>query len=223
MGDHRSKSGLAAAVLAGLLIGMATGPAAAQPAGEAGGGDVVGEETAEAYNEWIEGIPRHLDRMAKDIAERYELDEAGREKIRELIQDRADGFLREHGRAAFEMWQRGEALREIAKETETHWRDLPQDIKRDFVLEALPLMEAMQEALVGVADDAERKMKLNPEQLQQLRRERKKMKWGFRMARFRMRMEAGLADPEDRPRPPEGQEAPPAEARRPGGPPGARA
>jgi hypothetical protein len=80
------------------------------------------------------------------------------------------------------------------------WQEMPLDVKRDLAGRALRLIDAVAKELgdfsSAFADG------LDPEQKKILATDRRRMEFGFRMARFQMRLASGWAKPEDRPKPP---------------------
>ena len=186
-----------------VLASVLMCPAAAQ--GQAPEGDIAqetgDEETASQHEEFRERIAEGTERIIERIASRYNLREVQRKNARLLVEEHAEAFLDRHAQEMFDMMQRGRALGRFMRESETSWQDVPLDVKHDLAERALTLMGAVQKGMTGFSAALEKE--LDGDQLEILDRDRRRMRWGFRMARFQVRYMAGWAGEEERPEPPE--------------------
>lgn len=181
-------------MLAAAVVGQET-PPDAEP------DETVDEQTAKQYDQFRQGMSKQVDRFVERQAARYKLREAQKKNARALANKHGELFLKRQGRQVFDLMQRGRALQQLMRDSGVSWQELPLDLKRDLAGRALRLLDGVSKEL-GDFSSAFAK-DLDPEQRKMLEADRRKMEFGFRMARFQMKLMSGQAKPEDRPTPPD--------------------
>lgn len=175
--------GFAAVVLA-LPAGLRGQP---PPAGAA----TVDEETADKYNDFCDQVSERFERAAAELTSRYGLDEDQQETVREMIAQSREAFLRQHGREAFDLFQRGRAVGQYMRQEKVGWQELPADIREDLVAGVLPLLDVFVKQATGLADALAQV--LDDKQREQLSGDRRRMESQFQFARASLQAMSGRA------------------------------
>jgi len=185
---------LAGLMLAAAVVGQET-PPDSEP------DETVDEQTAKQYDQFRQEMSKQVDRFFERQVVRYKLREAQKKNARVLADKHGEQFLKRHGRQVFDLMQRGRALQQLTRDSGLTWQEMPLDLKRDLAGRALRVIDGVAKELgdfsSAFAED------LDPEQRKMLEADRRKMEFGFRMARFQMKLVSGQARPEDRPRSPD--------------------
>ena len=177
------------------------------------GEPTVDEETARRYNDFRQGLSKRLEGTVNEIAKRYDLREEQKERVRQLTDEFAGAFFKQHAQDTFDLFQRMQALRGFMREEQLGWREVPHDIKQDLAERALPMIDAAQKQMAGFAEAFGKS--LDPEQRGQLRRDRRRMEMGFRMARVQARIISGKGVVGEDPLPGPGRRVAPRPGRQP--------
>ena len=185
---------LAGLLLAAAVVGQET-PPDAEP------DETADEKTAKQYDQFRKMVARQADRFFERLVVRYKLREAQKKNAWALTDKHGELFFKRHGRDVFDLIQRGRALRQLARESGMTWQEMPLDVKRDLAGRALRLIDAVAKELGDFSSAFAEG--LDPEQKKILATDRRRMEFGFRMARFQMRLMSGQARPEERPTPPD--------------------
>lgn len=194
-----------------LILGLALGAwAASQPVE---GAPTVDEETARRFNDFRRSLSKRLERTVDEIAKRYDLREEQKERVRQLTNEFAGAFFKQHAQDTFDLFQRMRALRGFMREERLGWREVPQDIKQDLAERALPMIDAVQKQMAGFAEALDKS--LDPEQRGRLRRDRQRMEIGFRMARVQVQIMSGKGVVGEGPLPGPGRRGAPRPGRQP--------
>ncbi len=174
--------------MVGLAV-MALVCLADDPTGPPDDGVAVDEQTAREYNDFIDKAKTQAGRAVKDLTRRYSLNEDQQKALTELVRIKTDEFLQDHGQETFDLVQRGKALAETMKSAGMGPDDVPDEIRRDLVKRALPLMDEAEKSLNGFADSFERT--LDGEKLNTFKLDRAKFTVGIRMAKAQARVWGG--------------------------------
>jgi len=174
-----------------LIVGMAAG-------GQADGADreappTVDEKTAREYDGFRQRLLGQVRKLTAQAVKRYKLRDDQKQVVERLADRHLEQFLRNHGLEMFALDQRLRALGRLLREENISWQEVPGDVKRDLAEVAMPMIDAAQKELEGLAEGFAKV--LAPHQMDQLERERERMKLAFRMARLQARIMSGQAAP----------------------------
>jgi len=185
------------AALAALAWGGAQLRTAAFGQAASAGQDVAAEQTydektAKQFTQFQEEMRKGLDRAVEQIVKRYELDDDQAQAVRKLAQGRAEAFFKENALPMFDLRQRIQDVAQYVRQANGDWQSLPEDIRKDLYDRVMPMVDAGQKQLSAFSDDVLENVELTDAQRQKIQAEKKRMEWGFRMARLQARAMAGL-------------------------------